>query len=100
MAAWICEQESLYSLDVNRKGYSSLYALPRLRMNQQPLVTALPMRLAVIASEARQSTVVSAAFVQVGTIRQYGEPVLRIILGRQAPYSRMSFSVKSIFLFH
>ena len=40
MTAWICELEALYSLDVNRKGYSGLYALPRLRMKHQPLAIA------------------------------------------------------------
>jgi len=34
------------------------------------IATALPIRLAVIASEARQSTIVSGSFVQVGTTPQ------------------------------
>ncbi len=42
MTAWIRELADLYSLDVNRKGYPGLYALPHLRMNQQTLEPALP----------------------------------------------------------
>jgi hypothetical protein len=60
MTAWICELADLYSLDVNRKGYPGLYVLTRFRMiHQQTLATALPVKLAVIASEARQSSIVS-----------------------------------------
>jgi len=40
MTASICELEAPYCLDVNRKGYLSSYALPRLRMNHQPLAIA------------------------------------------------------------
>ena len=58
MTAWICVLEALYSLNVNRKEYLSFYALMRLRMHRQPFATALPIRLVVIASEARQSSIV------------------------------------------
>ena len=58
MTAWICELEAFYSLNVNRKGYLSFYALTRLRMHHQPFATARPIRLVVIASEARQSSIV------------------------------------------
>ena len=64
MTAWISELEPLYSLDVNRKGYSGLYALPRLCTTRRRIATALPMRLVVIASEARQSSIVSVSFSQ------------------------------------
>ncbi len=61
MTAWLCVLETLYSLDVNQKGYLSFHVLTHLDMNHQPFATARPIRPVVIASEARQSSIVSAA---------------------------------------
>ena len=40
-------------MNVIRKGYPIFYALTRLRMNHQPLPTALPIKLVVIANGVR-----------------------------------------------
>jgi hypothetical protein len=49
---------------VNQKGYLSFYVLLRLCTTRRRIATALPIKLAVIASEAWQSSVVSVSFIQ------------------------------------
>ena len=64
MTAWLCVLETLYSLDVNQKGYLSFHVLTHLDMNHQPFATALPIKLVVIANGVRQSSFVSVSFSQ------------------------------------